>query len=189
MAIALLARAAQGLAKAARAVKGLAAKASRAKTKADAAYNARRRLKRQAERFEKQALSAEGSAKKRMESLAESLREAASRTYKREDGTYDLRALAQGRDLFARYTMQEERQADILMRSHIGSRIYAATVDVWKGLSYDEREAALWEEFGVSSNADLIKLLEKELGEEFYAADSYEKYLEIVLKIVEMRRS
>ena len=196
MAIGVVLKALGAVAKGARAAKGAqaagkAAKATRAKRASDEAYNARRRLKRRAERYEKQAAGAEGAAARRFRTLAASLRETAARTYRdRTSGTYDLNALAQGRKGGAAVSdMGEEAQADILMRSHIGGRIWAATADVWRDLPYDEREGALLKEFGVETLADLFKVLERALGEDLYSDESRAKYDEVVTKILEMRRS
>ena len=82
--------------------------------------------------------------------------------------------------------MSEERQTDILLSSNIGSRIYAGTVELWQDADVNGREDAIVKAFGVKSMLDVLKLLERELGDMLYADDTSENYNNAVLAIMRL---
>lgn len=163
----------------------------RAKRESDEAYNARRRLKRQSERYMKEAEKHEGTTYgKRMKALAKESLDLAAQTYiDKTTRTYSETAknvIASSYKALASEAMDEERQADIIMSSKIGARIYAGSIEVWEGKSYDEREQALWDAFGVKSNAQLLELLERQFGKSLYNMEQPENYDTITTSIANL---
>ena len=163
---------------------------ARAKRASDEAYNARRRLKRQAARMRKQAASAaDGAYAGRLRALAdEALKQAQETYFNRETKQYRAGAVREAERLASHFDVADEDiQADILLSSPIGSRIYAGTVEIWRGIEdYNKREDAILKAFGVKRMADVIKLIEKQLGEALYNTDSDERYNIAVLTIMQM---
>lgn len=157
---------------------------ARAKRPSDEAYNARRRLKREAARLEKQAGRASGSYSERLKNVAEELREKASNLYYNPEQDYRRDLIRQSESV---RSMSEERQTDILLSSNIGSRIYAGTRELWIDESDPNmREERILEAFGVSSMLDVLKILEKRLGEILYSEDTTENYDSVTLAIMQM---
>lgn len=157
---------------------------ARAHRASDDAYNARRRLKREAARLEKQAGRASGSYAERLRNVADELRDKASNLYYNPEREYRADLIRQSESV---RSMSEERQTDILLSSNIGSRIYAGTRELW----IDEqdpnmREERILEAFGVSSMLDVLKILEKRLGEILYSEDTIENYDSVTLAIMQM---
>lgn len=159
---------------------------ARAHRTSDDAYNARRRLKREAARLEKQANRATGSYSERLQSVADELRSKAANLYADKESGKGYR-----KDLIRQSesvrSMSEERQTDILLSSNIGSRIYAGTKELW----IDEedpnlREERILEAFGVSSMLDVLKILEKQLGDILYSEDTTENYDSVTLAIMRL---
>lgn len=157
---------------------------ARAHRASDDAYNARRRLKREAARLEKQAGRASGSYAERLLNVADELRDKASNLYYNPEREYRADLIRQSESV---RSMSEERQTDILLSSNIGSRIYAGTRELW----IDEqdpnmREERILEAFGVSSMLDVLKILEQRLGEILYSEDTTENYDSVALAIMQM---
>lgn len=155
---------------------------ARAKRASDDAYNARRRFKRQAERLEREAAKAGGSYGDRLSNVAAELRDSANMLYKGK-GDYRQDLIRKSRSV---RSMSEERQTDILLSSNIGSRIYAGTVELWQDADVNGREDAIVKAFGVKSMLDVLKLLERELGDMLYADDTSENYNNAVLAIMRL---
>lgn len=181
---------------------------------ADSTYNARRRFTRRAERLEKQAATESGAA-------AERLRIQAEDNYKKAMELFDSKekqkefAQKHGIEFTEKDTsaarrehlLQEsvkrlesnltdptarrESEAREVLNSKVGSRIYAATRDIWidyideEGKGHiDNRamiERRIMDEFGVDSMAEVIDMFEKELGEKLYKdPDESARYDEVV---------
>ena len=199
------------------AIVGLAAKAaagSRARKAGDAAYNARRRYARQAERYAKEARGASGVEKGRLETLARSNLERALATYQnpsKAKGSKLIRDLA--RELNPRVptrkisegalsqliaesfaakdevrdddAIRRELEAEDILSSDIGNRIYGALVDIWKDSDYADRNQAIMDYFRVDSMADVIEAIE-DAGIDLYAdPEDMERYQEIRTAISE----
>ena len=178
---------------------------ARARKKGDDLYNARRRLKRRAQRLEKAAATeSDAAVKARLEAETSSLYEEAAAGYivDRDRQRFVNSKGLQGYKVTADQWSAQKRQAYIseskrqlegsmqnddqrryrtaktLMKSPVGRRIYAATVDVWRDYEYSDRDSAIMDFFGVDSMADVIDMFEEELGEDLYEElDSEEKYL------------
>ena len=156
---------------------------ARAKRVSDEAYNARRRYRREAARLQKQAAKSSGSYSERLRELSDKLLDKANMTYQAGTGSYRMDLIKESRSV--RF-MSEERQTDILLSSNIGSRIYAGTIELWQDADPNEREDAILNAFGVKSMLDVLKVLERELGERLYSDDTRENYMSVVLAIQSM---
>lgn len=139
----------------------------RAKRASDELYNIRRRLKRAAERFERQADTA-GSAvdKRQLLKSAEALRTSARSMYVRNitigragstERKRDIsRTVRENTESSKRFLVGQqkldpnkarEQMKDSIMRSTAGSDFFAATVDIWRGTDYSKREETVFERF------------------------------------------
>lgn len=156
---------------------------ARAKRASDEAYNARRRYRREAARLQKQTAKSSGSYSERLRALSDELLDKANMTYQAGTGSYRTDLIKESRSV---RSMSEERQTDILLSSNIGSRIYAGTIELWQDADPNEREDAILKAFGVKSMLDVLKILERELGERLYSDDTRENYLSVVLAIQSM---
>lgn len=174
----------------------------------DAAYNARRRYYRQAERYEKQATQA-GTAVEagRLRKLGSRALEKAMQTY--EDPTkakfskpiQDLeRSLNPNRPLrkpgegFQSKIIEESKaratkggmseyeirqeEASDILTGSIGRRVYGAFVDIWKDEEGD-RDDAILKRFGVDSMMDLLEIIEESGIDIYQDPESELKYDEI----------
>lgn len=187
---------------------------ARAKKKGDANWNAIRRYARQAERYMKQASTMQGMEKSRTEALARSSLERAISTYSdpsKADNYSLIKKLSkelnpskptrsggkasQSRLRAESYAALEENreddeirrelEAEEILESDIGNRVYGALVDVWKDAPYSDRNDAIMEHFGVDSMADVLDAIE-DAGIDIYAdPESLEKYDEIRTAISE----
>lgn len=156
---------------------------ARSKRASDEAYNARRRYRREAARLQKQAEKASGSYSERLRELSDKLLDKANMTYQAGTGSYRTDLIKESNSV---RSMSEERQTDILLSSNIGSRIYAGTIELWQDADPNEREDAILRAFGVKSMLDVLKILERELGERLYSDDTRENYMSVVLAIQSM---
>lgn len=191
-------------------------------------YNARRRFIREAKRAMQKAQSATGEMKKRYRNIArESIQKAAELytrhadiqrskdfvTLSKELGI-NLSEFQPGKSPTPRETVRmetlrsesqslmnmsmREREAQAILSSPIGSRIYAGLVDVWAkptfnadgelvySKSRNDINKAIMEYFGTTSMMDVLEMLEAQ-GINIYAdPKSMEKYDEITLAIAEM---
>ena len=184
------------------------AKMPRALTATDEMRNARRRFSRQAERYVNEARKAEGALRTRYENLArDSLRNALS-TY--AEGTpaskygKDIKELlnvlgdvkarpsktaeqliresySQLRGASRADAVRRAKDAQSILNSPVGSRIYGATVDIWKGAPDINR--ALMEYFETDDMMGVIEKFESEFGENLYRdTEQQEKYDEIIAR-------
>lgn len=156
---------------------------ARSKRASDEAYNARRRYRREAARLQKQAEKSSGSYSERLRELSDKLLDKANMTYQAGTGSYRTDLIKESRSV---RSMSEERQTDILLSSNIGSRIYAGTIELWQDADPNEREDAILKAFGAKSMLDVLKILERELGERLYSDDTRENYMSAVLAIQSM---
>lgn len=158
-----------------------AAKAKGERIASDQAYVNRRRLERQARRIEREAQSDSGVFGSRLSKIGDILREKRARTYAR-NGRYSQTAL----DDSPIDIMDAGTQADIIMDSNIGSRIWAGTQEIWQDASYGNREQAILDAFGADSMAEVLEKIEKRIGDKLYAEDSNERYDEVATAIMKM---
>ena len=187
---------------------------ARARKRGDSNWNAIRRYARQSERYLKQASTMQGVEKSRTEALARSSLERAISTYsdpsKAENNSL-IRNLSQrlnpqkptrsggkGRqeqlkaESFAALEssrddeeMRRELEAEEILSTDIGNRVYGALVDVWKDSPYIDRNEAIMEHFGADSMADVLQAIE-DAGIDLYAdPESLERYEEIRTAISE----
>lgn len=182
--------------------------------KKDASWNAIRRYARQAERYLKQASSMQGIEKSRTEALARSSLERAISTYQdpskaenyslirnlssqlnpqkptRSAGKQRINQLkaesyAAKESAMDDDSIRRELEAESIMESDIGSRVYGALVDIWKDGDYSNRDEAILEHFGSHSMADVLQAIE-DAGIDLYADhESLEKYEDIRTAISE----
>ena len=185
----------------------------------DEAYNARRRFARKAKRYADMAEKATGEVRARYETIARDALEDAMSTYEkgttRKEMSKNIRELderlkpldvfrrepkkritkkQQERSIESLYSRDEEtrrkEEAKSILNTGVGSRIYAGTIEVWGELDYSEREQAIVDYFGVNDMLDVIKMFEKEFGEELYAElKNTIKYDELVGMIAEYAAS
>lgn len=153
---------------------------ARARRASDDVYNARRRYRRQAERYLKKAQLVSGAAKRRYERLAEQATEKAVSTYENESRiqgavgklaqrfniTKENQTQARRRTQNVRQSEQalsrldtRENQARSILSGNFGSLFYAGLIDIWRGRS--DRDTAIKEYFGVSSLMDVLEGIEK----------------------------
>lgn len=173
----------------------------------DAAYNARRRYYRQAERYEKQATQA-GTAIE-----AGRLRKLGSRALEKAISTYEDPTKANfskpiqelqrslnprkplrkpGKELRSRIIEESEKTATVdgmdeyemrqeeaseILTGSIGRRVFGAFVDIWK--DSEDREGAILDYFGASDMMEVIEAIE-DAGIDIYSdPESEQKYDEI----------
>ena len=178
------------------------------------AYNARRRYARLAERYMKQAADMKGIEKSRTETLARSALERAISTYadpKKAMGSSLIKGLAKqlkptmptkkvgegirGQHIAESYaaldkvrtddSIRRELEAQEILETDIGNRVYGALVDIWKDSDYADRNQAIMDYFGAESMADVIQAIE-DAGIDLYAdPESMERYQEIRTAISE----
>ena len=179
----------------------------RAKRAGDLAWNARRRYARQAERYTKQAQQASGMEKNRLETLARSSLERAISTYQDptkagkskliKDLTEQLQPKVPTRKtsegirsqyIAESYAAKEETrddddirrelEAEEILSTEVGSRVYGALVDIWRDADYADRDQAIMDHFGVDSMADVLDMIEAEGIDIYDEPDSLDKYEE-----------
>lgn len=173
----------------------------------DAAYNARRRYYRQAERYEKQATQA-GTAMEagRLRKLGSRALEKAMQTYEdptqarfskpiqdlerslnpnaplRKPGTgYQSKIIEESEKTATVGGMSEyemqEYEASEILTGSIGRRVFGAFADVWK--DSEDREGAILDYFGASNMMEVIEAIE-DAGIDIYSdPESEQKYDEI----------
>lgn len=185
--------------------KGL--KTARAPKAADELRNARRRFAREADRYVKEANKYTGAIKDRYETLAKRSLNKALSTYSENYPTSkyskDIKNLIDNLDsstlskvrrgdvqglikesfssLQSADIDRRAQEADRIMSSSAGSRIYGATVNIWSDKSYKDRDRALMEYFGTDDMMGVIEKFEEEFPDTLYGdTDKIEKYDEIV---------
>lgn len=169
-------------------------------------YQARRRYTRAGERYEKQAAKETGAQAERLRLLADDNYKRALATYENKEAQarfaakHNLpvpkktlgegalsRLVSDSSDALESVRRDPERrrklEAKTLMRGPVGSRIMAATKDIW----YDPNAAVqdmslayrkIMQTFGVTSMEDVIKRFQDEMGEDLYkdVSDDGERY-------------
>lgn len=197
--------------------KAIISNAPRAPKASDELRNARRRFTREADRYLKQAENYTGALKDRYTSLAKDSLNNALRTYsdKQPASKYskDIQNLSDklGAELSPIKTSKNAKElisesmsalssasidrrakeAEKIMSSSAGSRIYGATTNIWAKVgedgkltdrySYKDRNKALMEYFGVDDMMGVIEKFEEEFPDTLYGdTDKLEKYDEIV---------
>lgn len=180
---------------------------ARLKRKSDATYNARRRYRRQAERYEKKAASSSGLEKSKYTQLAKISLEKAYALYDDSTsakGTRKMQEMSQRlspRRAVRELTSKEksnlirrstgatksgmsddearEIEAQDILSSSVGDRVYGALVDVWRDSSYSDRDVAIMDHFGVDSMADVIAAIEAAAIDIYSDPESLERYDEV----------
>ena len=178
---------------------------ARKRKPSDDVYNARRRLARQAARYEKQAVLESGSLSNRYKELARQATKKAIATYddpsnakasslisgleNRLNIARPIKAISEDqrkRIISESYKskvsamtdsdVQREQEAKAILNSPIGSRIYGALSNVWK--DSDDINQAIMDYFGVDSMMDVIEKIESQIN--IYSdPESLERYDEI----------
>ena len=180
----------------------------RAAKPSDETRNARRRFSREAERYMKDAQNAEGAMKRRYENLARENLSKALSTYsdKTPASKYskDIKELmntlgdvkahprkstkelieesySQLRSSKNIDRVRRAREAEAILNSPVGSRIYGATVEIWKDAP--DINQALMDYFEVDDMMGVIEKFESEFGETLYEQpEQQEKYDEVVAR-------
>lgn len=173
------------------------------RTKSDEEYNARRRYRRAAERYAKQAGKATGAAKRRFEALErENIRKAESTYSKRPKKGAQVtekmrsmigkdfqptlneraRALAESEEALAGNQNARRMAQELLRTENIRSRFYGGLVEIWRGSS--DRNQALYDFFG-TDDMSLIMAYVETIAPGIYdkAEDGTEKYEDAKLKL------
>lgn len=198
-------------------VKADISNAPRALRQSDDLGNARRRFTREADRYLKQAENYTGALKDRYTSLAKESLNNALKTYssktpssKYAKGIQNLskklgtelspvktnmgakELISESMNALASASVDRRTvEAERIMSSSAGSRIYGATTNIWAKLgeegrltdkfSYRERNRALMDYFGVDDMMGVIEKFEEEFPDTLYGdADKIEKYDEVV---------
>lgn len=146
----------------------------RAKRESDEMYNARRRISRRIDRLEKRAENQTGAERERTRIEIGQLKEAREKTYVKSDATPEQREQivkeSYGTLQGAGEEALKEREADAVLKSYVGKRIFAGTVDIWQsGGTYRERLAKIMDFFKVKTKAALVDMMDKLLGESLYS--------------------
>lgn len=149
---------------------------ARAKRESDKLYNARRRLKRQAERYRKQSEISTPLKASRLQQQAKYLESQASRLYKGKDTAKNqARIKAQSYSALQGTREDTQKRRDIealeIMKTNVGAKIYGATVSIWQDSAYPDRNKALIKHFGVTDLMGVIEKFEAEFGEKLYSDD------------------
>lgn len=157
---------------------------ARKRKPSDDVYNARRRMKRQAERYRKQAASTSPGKAARLQQQAKYLESQAQRLYKGADTpARQKKLIAESYSTLEGLKKDKAKRRDIeareIMKTNAGKRIYAATTSIWEDSDYPTREQALIEYFGVDDLMGVIELFEEKLGgalyEDMESRDAYEQ--------------
>lgn len=167
---------------------------ARKKTKSDEIYNARRRYRRQAERYEKKASATTGATKARYEAQARIAIEKGLALYQDEEKPQGkLKTMAQAfnvgfsnkqsvgklversiNELVSKKTnTREEMAQEILSIDNIGSRFYGGLSEIWT-MTPESRNApnkAILEYFGAKDIMEVIEKLEQ-AGIDIYSPES-----------------
>ena len=155
---------------------------ARARKKSDDVYNARRRFRRQAERYAKKAETSTGATSSRYRALAQEAIEKALSTYQTkraaeqssindlavrvgarrgvQDSRRDITSLINESERLipSQSDLRDAEAKAILSRGNIGSRFYGSLVEVWQGS--DDIDQAIKDYFGADSLMDVLEELE-----------------------------
>lgn len=182
---------------------------ARAKRQSDEIYNARRRFKRAAARYEKRAAGLTGASKSMMQKLAKQALDKANALYQKplsalpetkrvsrikQLSEQSLRMLESARNK-PDSAERREQEARELLSGSVGSKIYGGLVNIWKTPAddkmpveirqdYQVRNDAIMRFFGVTSMWDAIKKIEQIVGNALYStSDEVVRYDEVVTSI------
>lgn len=156
--------------------------------------NARRRFRRAAERYEKMARSTSGTTAERYETLASRARTQAQSLKANLDIQKQIDIINESLETLQSRRSDKfqrgEMEAGEILRSSIGSRIFAGTKEIWENVPEESRLQTLRDHFGVKSNMELIEKIEEITDGKIYAdPDNSYKYDEVKLMIqAELRR-
>ena len=156
--------------------------------------NARRRFRRAAERYEKMASSTSGTTAERYKTLASRARTQAQSLKANLDVQKQINIINESLEtLQSRRSdkfLRGEMEAGEILKSSIGSRIFAGTKEIWENVPEESRLQTLRDHFGVKSNMELIEKIEKVTDGKIYAdPDNFYKYDEVKLMIqAELRK-
>lgn len=160
------------------------------RTKSDEEYNARRRYRRAAERYAKQAGKATGAARRRFEALErEAIRKAESTYKKRPKKGAQVtetmrgkigkefqptlqeraRALQESEEALASAQNAQRLAQDLLRTENIRSRFYGGLVEIWRGRS--DRNQAIYDFFGTDDMSLIMAYVETVAPEIYDMAD------------------
>lgn len=159
---------------------------ARARKRSDDVYNARRRYRRQAERYMREAEKSSGVQARRYRAAAKQVIESAQALYAKgskpqgrvaevaeELGSQQqvfserrrTEAMQRSREALVSRTDTVDAVARAILSTNIGSRIYGGLVEVWRGKP--DREQAIMEFFGVDSLSQVLERVE-EIAPELY---------------------
>ena len=191
------------------ATKTSTAKQPRPKTKADEAYNTRRRLRRAAERELRKANNSTGATKNRYITLAKEYIEKSLSTYakntnkisnpiqkvinkidnvkKVEDlkGNYSQKLNEYSRKTLVK-NLQDRNQIanNILSIGNISSRLYGGLIDVWQKKSLGKTiNEKIMDHFNAKDMLEVLEKIEKKGIDLYSAPENDNKYMEIALKL------
>lgn len=141
----------------------------------------RHRYNRYAARLEKQAAQASGATRQMLNSLAERMQLEARKfslanlrnKYSNEDLEKAVGGIVKSSDVAlssAQRNTREEMLGNVLLgSSDISSRFYAGTIEIWRGLEGEARDAAIIEFFGVDNIYQAMELLIDKTGKDLFA--------------------
>lgn len=187
---------------------------ARRRKASDDVYNARRRFAREAQRYEKKASQASGMEAERYRTLARTSLEKSIALYddpKKISGNSTIRNLTQklnprilsgkisdaGKKSLQRQSLRSlegskadeqarrEYEAETIMSSDAGARIYAGLVSIWEDSDYADRDAAILDYFDADSMADVLDMIEEsginlyEDADELYAYEDIRTSIEL----------
>lgn len=156
--------------------------------------NARRRFRRVAERYEKMAISTSGTTAERYKTLASRARTQAQSLKANLDVQKQIDIINESLETLQSRRSDKfqrgEMEASEILRSSIGSRIFAGTKEIWENVPEESRLQTLRNHFGVKSNMELIEKIEIFTDGKIYAdPDNSYKYDEVKLMIqTELRK-
>ena len=185
------------------------AKQSRPKTKADKAYNTRRRLRRAAERELKKANNSSSVTKSRHMILVKEYTEKALSTYAKNTNKIsnplqnivnNIGDIKPFNDLKGNYTkklkeysksllvknLQDRNQIarNILSIGNISSRLYGGLIDVWQKKSPEKTiNEKIMEHFNAKDMLEVLEKIEKKGIDLYSAPENDNKYTEIAVKL------
>lgn len=189
--------------------KANAVKQPRSKTKADEAYNTRRRLRRAAERELKKANNSSSVTKSRHMILVKEYTEKALSTYTKNTNKIsnpiqniinNIGDIKPFNDLKGNYTkklkeysksllvknLQDRNQiaSNILSIGNISSRLYGGLIDVWQKKSPEKTiNEKIMEHFNAKDMLEVLEKIEKKGIDLYSAPENDNKYTEIALKL------
>ena len=181
-------------------------KKAREKRKSDEVYNARRRYRRQAERYLKQAEKTQGATSARYSALAKAQTEKALSTYaetskprgrlaeiasafqigyKRAGSLSGVIKESFAQLLNTKTTRREQMAKDLLATQSVGGRFFGGLSDIWTK-DEDSRNAPIkpiLEFFGAKDLMEVLEMLEEQGIDIYTPAENDDVYMSIQLKL------